>query len=42
MYSLEFFVYHLRPYGIVTGNQELNQRVTSYNKNITHSNKAKN
>lgn len=42
MYSLEFFVYHLRPYGIVTGNQELNQRVTSYTKNITHSNKAKN
>lgn len=42
MYSLEFFVYHLRPYGIVAGNQDLNRRVTSYTKNATQSDKVKN
>ncbi|XP_048755938.1 glycoprotein-N-acetylgalactosamine 3-beta-galactosyltransferase 1-like isoform X3 [Ostrea edulis] len=35
MYSLEFYVYHLRPYGIETGNQDLNQHVTLYKKNAT-------
>lgn len=42
MYSLEFFVYHLRPYGIVVGNQDLNRRVTSYTKNATQSDIVKN
>lgn len=25
LYNLDFYVYHLRPYGIVSGLQELNQ-----------------
>ncbi|XP_052796637.1 glycoprotein-N-acetylgalactosamine 3-beta-galactosyltransferase 1-like [Mya arenaria] len=28
MYELEYFIYHLRPYGIHSGNQELNHKVT--------------
>ena len=26
LYNLDFYVYHLRPYGIVSGLQELNQQ----------------
>lgn len=30
MYELEYFIYHLRPYGIHIGNQQLNQDAILY------------
>ncbi|XP_052796601.1 glycoprotein-N-acetylgalactosamine 3-beta-galactosyltransferase 1-like isoform X2 [Mya arenaria] len=32
MYELEYFTYHLRPYGIHSGNQDLNNKVTLHRK----------
>ena len=31
LYSLEFYIYHLKPHGIMFGNQDLNQMNTSVN-----------
>ncbi|XP_062598275.1 glycoprotein-N-acetylgalactosamine 3-beta-galactosyltransferase 1-like isoform X1 [Saccostrea cucullata] len=39
MYSLEFYVYHLRPYGIEFRNQDLNQKGALYTNNETTSEK---
>ena len=41
MYSLEFFTYHLRPYGIKMGDQVLNQHVALYKENPTNVTEAK-
>lgn len=34
MYDLEYFVYHLRPYGVISGSQDLN-KATAQNKPST-------
>ncbi|XP_067649038.1 glycoprotein-N-acetylgalactosamine 3-beta-galactosyltransferase 1-like [Haliotis asinina] len=34
MYDLEFYIYHLRPYGIVSGTQELNRKAKAKHGNL--------